>query len=92
MANYTPREIEGATLDRNTQAIVAHPSNIKLKQMVSSKSLINCRVTVNDVINTRAIFGPNLLGLRGRMTRQKPVRVETTYIGIPRQLYERLKM
>ena len=35
------------------------------------------------------MFGPNLPGLGGRTTKQKPERVEPEYIGIPRRIYER---
>ena len=51
----------------------------------------NFPVTVNDVTNSRAIFGPDLPGLAGRSTRQKPKRVVPEYMGIPWELYERHK-
>ena len=57
--------------------------------MVSSPSFKNCPVTVNDVTNARTIFDPDLPGLAGRSTRQKPQRVVPEYMGIPRGLYER---
>ena len=57
--------------------------------MVSSESLKNCPVKVNDVTNARAIFGPYLPGLGGRSTRQKLVRMQPRYMGIPQGLYER---
>ena len=43
---------------------------------------------VKDVTNARAIFGPYLPGLGGKITRQKPERVDPEYIGIPRDFYE----
>ena len=69
--------------------MVGHPSDEKFKQLVSSQSLKNCRLKVNDITNARAIFGPYLPGLGGRTTRRKPKRVEPVYIGIPRELHER---
>ena len=71
--------------------MVGHLPDEKFKQLVSSKSLKNCRVKVNDIKNARAIFGPYLPGLGGRETRRKPGRVEPVYIGIPRELHERQK-
>ena len=48
-------------------------------------------MTVQDITNSRAIFGPDLPGLQGRSTRQKPKRVVPEYMGIPRAIYERYK-
>ena len=89
---WTKREIQDAVSAREAQAMVGHPPDEKFKQLVSSKSLKNCRVKVNDITNARAIFGPYLPGLGGRTTRRKPGRVEPDYIGIPREIYEQKKM
>ena len=56
--------------------------------MVSSPYFKNCLVTVDDVTNARAIFGPDLPDLAGRSTRQKPKRVLPEYMGVPRAIYE----
>ena len=55
--------------------------------MVSNTFLKNSPVKVDDVTNARTIFGPNLLRLKGGSTRQKPKRVESEYIKIPRDFY-----
>ena len=86
---FTKREVKGAIAARIDQGKLAHVPDEKFKQLVSSKYLNNCRIKVNDVTNARTIFGTNLPGLGGRTTRQKPERVETEYIGIPRGIYER---
>ena len=86
-AGYTKTDIKNAILARQAQSMVEHPPDTKIKQLVSSKSIKNCRLKVADVTNACTIFGLYLPGLGGRTTREKPVRVEPTYVGIPRQLY-----
>ena len=76
---------------RVAQSKVAHPPDSKFKLMVNSPSLKNCPVTVQDITNSREIFGPDLPGLQGRSTRQKPKRVVPEYMGIPWAIYERYK-
>ena len=70
------------------QAVVAHPPDDKFKDMVSHKSLSNCRVRVDDITNTHSIFGPNRSRFKGVTVRQKPDRVDPEYTQIPRNLYE----
>ena len=55
----TKDQVKKAKLARRAQAMVGSPPDSKFKQMVSNKSLKNCKVTVNDVTNADAIFGPN---------------------------------
>ena len=50
--------VKQAILACKAQAMVGHPTYDKFKQMVSSKSITNCRVKVNDVNNAHAIFDP----------------------------------
>ena len=57
--------------------------------MVSSDSIKNFRVTVQDIVNARKIYGPNQPGLIGRLNRKKPKRVRPEYMGIPCGIYER---
>ena len=70
------------------QAMVAHLPDEKFKDMVSHKSLSNCRVKVDDITNACAIFGPNRSILKGATVRQKPDKVDTEYTQIPRDCYE----
>ena len=50
---------------RNMQVRMAHTTDCKFKQFVSSKILDNFSVVSSDVIDARTLFGPNLPGLRG---------------------------
>ena len=91
MEGYSRKEVKRAIMARVAQSKVAHLPDSKFKLMVNSPSLKNCPVTDHDITNSRAIFGPDLPGLQGRSTRQKPKRVVSEYMGIPWAIYERYK-
>ena len=58
---------------------------------MSFESLKKCPVTVKDVPNACVIYDQKFPGLAGRLTRQKPKRVDSEYTGTPPRLYERHK-
>ena len=74
--NYTNDQVEGAILARKLQEMLGHLTDDKFKIMVSRGSPRKCDVKVADISNASAIFGPYLPGLRGRIVREKPERVE----------------
>jgi hypothetical protein len=47
--------------------------------------LKDCPVANNDICNTHNIYGPDLASIRGKTVWQKPKRVVTDYIKIPKQ-------
>ena len=63
---FTEKKLEKAIELRDMQARMAHPTNEKFKQLVSSKILDNCSVVAIDITNARTLFGPNCPGLRGK--------------------------
>ena len=67
--------MEKAIESRDMQAHMAHPTDEKFKQFVSSKSLDNCSVVSSEVTNARTLFGPNHSGLIGKTVRQRSDRV-----------------
>ena len=85
---YTNDEIKKAVEARKLQGRVGFPTDAKFANLVSSKSLKHCPVTTDAATNSLAIYGPNLDGLRGKTVRQRPRRVETEYLRIPRDFYE----
>ena len=80
---YTKKEVEKATYAHQAQAIMGHPTDEKFKQLVSLNVINKCPVTMWDIANATALFGPNRASLRGKTVRQKPDRVETEFIHIP---------
>ena len=67
--------------------MVAYPTDESFKQMVSNKNLENSNIRVQDITNTRTIFGPNRAVLRWKTVRKKPTRVEMEYVDIPKDLF-----
>ena len=47
--------------------------------------MANCPIAQNDIPNAYAIFGGNLTGIQGKTVWQKPERVETDYVQIPKE-------
>ena len=80
---FTREQVKRAILARRAQAMIATPSEKRFKEMVSNRELANCHVTVQDITNAHAIFGPDLPGVRGKTVRRKPSRVEPQYVAIP---------
>ncbi len=62
---FTERQVKDAILARETQAMTAYPTGEEFKLMVSNKSLKGIKVCLEDNTNTRTMFGPNRVGLRG---------------------------
>ena len=62
--------------------IVGHPSEKDLKYLVSSQNIYDCPLTINDMNNAHAIFGPDIAGVRG------PDRVLKYYVTVPYNFLE----
>ena len=86
---FTKREIQGAILARKGQASIASPSQQEFHKMVSRNctAMRSAPMTCANLINARTIFGPDLSGLRGKSTREKPERVDTSETVVPRYFY-----
>ena len=84
---FTERQVNRAIALRDMQARMAHPTDESFKLLVRGKTLDNCSIVASDVTNACSMFGPNRPGLRGKTVRQRPERVETEYLGIPRDFY-----
>ena len=83
---FTRKEVKKSILARKLQAMLGHPSDQELTQMVSRLSLWkspkSC-VTPTAITHARTIFGKNCAGLRRKSVRVKPARVEIDVVGIP---------
>lgn len=87
--NYTEGKITKATMARKIQARIGNPLDDRYKEIVSARSLRNCPLTVNDIANAHAIFGPDRVRLKVAAIRQ-PVRFTKTIgekLKIPRDFY-----
>ena len=55
--------------------MMAHPTNEKLKHVVSTNIIQNCDFNSSDLTNATALFGPDRGSLRGKTVRRKPDKV-----------------
>jgi hypothetical protein len=60
--------------------------------MVSNNFITNCPVTLSDVSNTRAIFGPDLPSIQEKTVQRTPLPVVGDYVAVPRSLLEENKL
>ena len=76
MEGFTKHESKGANLVLTAQAIMGHPTNRELSQLISSNFGINdCPVNPIDVASTTVMYIPNSEELRTKNVRCKPARI-----------------
>jgi hypothetical protein len=78
------REVLKAKEARRAQAMMGNPSKKDYKTMVSNNLILECPITSTDMTNARAIFGPDLPSVRGKMVRTTPVPVVADYVAVLR--------
>ncbi len=81
-------EVLRAREAQKVQAILGNPNKKDFKGMVSSNIIPNCPITRRDITNAQNIFGPDLVGIRGKTVRQTPAPVVGDYVAIPCKLVE----
>jgi hypothetical protein len=72
--------------------MMGNPSKKDYKGVVSNHLISNCPITVNDITNSRAIHGPALASVRGKMVRRAAGLVVTDYVDVPRSLVQQHKL
>ncbi len=85
---YTKREVLQAKEACRGQVMPGNPSEKDYQGLVSRNLINNCPISLSDVSNTRAIFGPDLASVRGKTVRKKPAPVVTDYAAVPCTLVE----
>ncbi len=56
--------------------------------MVSRNMIANCPFSKSDLTNARAIFGPDLASVQGKMVRRTPRPLVADYVAVPHLLVE----
>jgi hypothetical protein len=88
---YTKAQVVKAREARRALAMMAHPTDERLKHVVSNTNIVpNCTFNATDLTNARAIYGPDRGGLRGKTVRKRPEPVRPEFITIPMELYEKV--
>jgi hypothetical protein len=85
---YMKGEVLKAKEARRAQAMMGNPSEKDYKTMVSNNLIPECPITSTDITNARAIFGPDLLSIRGKTVRTTPTPVVADYVVVPRNLVD----
>jgi hypothetical protein len=86
---FTKHQVKNAERARRLMNMVATPSKRDFQCLVHHNLLKDCPITPDDVNNANNIFGPDLATIRGKTVRQKPERIITDYVKIPRDFFEK---
>ncbi len=89
---FTKQQVEDAKHARDVQAMMAHPSDSAMMHLVSQTNAVtNCPITISNITNACAIFGPDQASFRGKSVRQRPTVVRPKNVSIPLALFERIQ-
>ena len=70
------------------QGIFGHTKDPKYKDIASNKLLLNSHITTHEITNADSMFGPNLVGARGKKVGNKPSSVDIEEnVKIPEYFY-----
>ena len=81
-ADYTKREIKGASAARELQRALGWPSRADLITALRAGTIIDCPVTVEDVVRAEAIWGESVAIAKGKTTDPGPTTPKD--ISVPR--------
>ena len=69
---YTNKKVDKDTLACKASGILGHTLSQDLEYLVSSNNIDDCPITVHDVKNDHASFGPDIAEVRGKTVMHKP--------------------
>jgi hypothetical protein len=89
-AHFTERQIKRAEKARFLYTSLVCPSVKDFRWVVQSNDLIkDCTISVEDDIDvTLKIWGPDILALKGKTTRSKPVHVTSDFVKVPKAILD----
>jgi hypothetical protein len=85
---FTKREVEKAREIRTLQGQLGHLSDTELKGLLKNKEKVshtllkNTNLTIDDMEDSRVIYGPSVPRLKETSVRHKPVRAEPDFVRI----------
>ena len=74
---FTHREIQGADKARDLYVKLGRPGQSHFEDLLGSRYVLNCDVSVADAKCALFIYGPEIYSLKGKLTRHKPTAVPT---------------
>ena len=72
ISNFTRRKIKIADRAQALYRRMRWPGYRRYLNAIKKSIIINCPVTINDIKRSIHIYGPDVVGLRGKMTRRRP--------------------
>jgi hypothetical protein len=87
-SGFTKREVEKAREIRTLQGQLGHLSDTELKGLLKNKEKVshtllkNTNLTIDDMEDSRVIYGPSVPRLKETSVRHKPVRAEPDFVRI----------
>jgi hypothetical protein len=91
---FTKREVQKAREMRTLQGRLGHLSETELKGLLKDKEKVshallkNSNLTIDDLDNSRVIYGPSVPRLKGTSVRHKSIRAEPNFVRIPREIID----
>ena len=83
---FSKRQINGTEQSKTLYAKLGYPSVKYFRWIVQSQKLIDCPVVVQDIDIAHTIWVKNILDLKGKTTRKKPIHVVGYIVKIPKEL------
>ena len=84
---FTKKEAERVKLSRVVQRRIGHPTSEHIKEIVSQPCITNVPIRASDVATAKAIFGPQISGLKGKTIRKKSRGFAVERVSIPDDFY-----
>ena len=81
---YSKREIRDATVAREFIRRMGYPSNKDAIEMIERGAILDCPVTVQDIVRAQNIFGTDIASLKGKSTHKKSKPIKFDYLPKPK--------
>jgi hypothetical protein len=85
---FTQRQIKGAESAKTLYTKLGYPSMKDFKWVIQSNQISDCPVTVQDVEAANPIWDKNIVALKGKTTRKKPIHVARDFVKVPKELLQ----
>ena len=85
---YSKRQLTDMKTARDLYAKVGYPSIKDFANMIKKNMIMNCPVTIEDVMRSEEINGPSIQALKGKTIRTKPSPVVSDCVEVPHAILE----
>ena len=85
---YSKCQLTDAKSERDLYAKVGYPLIKDFANMIKKNMIMNCPVTIEDVMRAAKINGPSVQALKGKTIRTKSSPVVTDYVAVSHAIFE----